>query len=62
MGLKFLSYQVADGLVDARNLIERIEDAMPPEHRGLRGKLKTARDLLTEVEDALADGPAVEAL
>lgn len=41
---------------DARHLIRRLEDDMPPR---LRGKLQTARELLTEVENELADNGAL---
>lgn len=54
-GLTILSYKVTDDLQDARGLIERIREQMPPR---LAAKLTTARDLVEEVEDALADGPA----
>lgn len=56
MAITILTSAVADDLQDARNLVSRIEDAMDPRFSHLRGKLKTARELITDVENALADG------
>jgi hypothetical protein len=50
MAITIMAYQIADDFQDARNLIQRIEDQLAPAHRG---KLKLARDLLTETEDAV---------
>jgi hypothetical protein len=47
-GMTILSHQLADDFQDARNLIARLEEHMPPR---LRGLLITARQLVTEAQD-----------
>lgn len=52
MGITVVTAAARHDFDDARALISRLEDDMPPR---LRGKLQTARELLTEVENMLAD-------
>lgn len=52
MGVTILSSSLKDTFGDARALIAFLEQEMPPR---LRGKVTTARELLDEVENELAD-------
>lgn len=52
MGLTILTTSLKDTFEDARALIAFLEQEMPPR---LRGKVTTARELLDQVKNELAD-------
>lgn len=52
MGVTVYTSSLRHDLEDARALIARIDEQLPAE---FRGKLQTAADLLTEVENGLID-------
>lgn len=58
MGITFITApDLADRFSRARQIIASIEEDVPP---GMRGRVRIASDLLTSIEDGIADGKRAE--